>query len=93
MKGGTASLSAAKDRLMLHFFHLTTLLFAQFNSHLSHDSCSIDMVYKEKKIKFLFCVFVFLFSVKKTFASAIKYRPGTSDTAENVEINQIIRDK
>ena len=51
------------------------------------------MVYKEKKTKFLFCVFVFLFSVKKTFASTIKYRPGTSDTAENVEINQIIRDK
>ena len=53
------------------------------------------MVYKEREKDkvFILRIWLFVFCKKKTFASTIKYRPGTSDTAENVEINQIIRDK
>ena len=40
------------------------------------------------------CFFVFVkMSVCMFYMSGIKYRPSTSDTAENVEINQISRDK
>ena len=60
----------------------------QSQPHLKVYLCCCLSVFLLQSTSWCFCVRFCMF-----YTSGIKYRPSTSDTAENVEINQISRDK